>query len=245
MGIRPKEVNATSSDDQLDEERTTFTRTGDKEPGFAGSIVPTLEEKTVGEQRPPESQTEGKAKGDKLQAVDEDSKGEESAQQPANSDEATAKTMQPSETNSSDGSKADQSPKSLQQISHPNGASEKPEQVQPTESNSSNGSHQARTADGDLYGAPADASKDAKTDDEPPHARASVSDADESEKAAPAARVILRKNLNASIGSKAWTLPTPTPKVDPQGFEDPISDEFWKNVWVACAVHNVRIFAFI
>ena len=28
--------------------------------------------------------------------------------------------------------------------------------------------------------------------------------------------------------------------IDPRGFEDPISDEFWRNVWVASALHNVR-----
>ncbi|EMD31689.1 hypothetical protein CERSUDRAFT_59668, partial [Gelatoporia subvermispora B] len=38
---------------------------------------------------------------------------------------------------------------------------------------------------------------------------------------------------------KPWTLPTPTPKVDPDGFEDPICDRFWKDVWLACAVHNI------
>jgi phospholipase D1/2 len=30
------------------------------------------------------------------------------------------------------------------------------------------------------------------------------------------------------------------PHVDPDGFEDPISDAFWKNVWVASAAYNVR-----
>lgn len=39
-----------------------------------------------------------------------------------------------------------------------------------------------------------------------------------------------------------WSLPTPTPKINPQGFEDPISDSFWKKVWLACAAHNVSPF---
>ncbi|KAF7977717.1 hypothetical protein HWV62_2994 [Athelia sp. TMB] len=97
---------------------------------------------------------------------------------------------------------------------------------------------QAHVAGGELYGAPADASKNVTTDDEPPHARSGVNDADDQEQGAPGARASLRKNL----ASKTWTLPTPTPKVDPNGFEDPISDEFWKNVWVACAVHNTEIY---
>ncbi|CDO70864.1 hypothetical protein BN946_scf184801.g57 [Trametes cinnabarina] len=41
---------------------------------------------------------------------------------------------------------------------------------------------------------------------------------------------------------KQWQLPTPTPHVDPYGFEDPICDAFWKDVWVASAVHNTEIF---
>lgn len=29
------------------------------------------------------------------------------------------------------------------------------------------------------------------------------------------------------------------PQVHPDDFEDPISDEFWEGIWVACAKHNV------
>jgi len=42
--------------------------------------------------------------------------------------------------------------------------------------------------------------------------------------------------------SKTWTLPTPAPHVDPYGFDDPISEQFWKNMLVACAVHNTEIY---
>ena len=44
-----------------------------------------------------------------------------------------------------------------------------------------------------------------------------------------------------NMGSKTWTLPTPRPKVDPDGFEDPVCDEFWKGVWLASAAHNVSL----
>ncbi|KAJ6508950.1 phospholipase D [Mycena sanguinolenta] len=101
---------------------------------------------------------------------------------------------------------------------------------------------QPRTDNGDLYGAPADASKSAKTDDQPPHARSGVDDASEEERAAPGARSILRRHLAAKLGSKTWTIPTPRPKVDPNGFEDPICDAFWKDVWVASATHNTEIY---
>lgn len=102
------------------------------------------------------------------------------------------------------------------------------------------GPAEARTAGNQLFGAPADAST-VETDDQPPHARSGVEDADESEQAAVDARKLLRKHMSAKLGNKTWTLPTPTPKVDPDGFEDPVCDEFWKGVWVASAVHNVRL----
>ncbi len=101
---------------------------------------------------------------------------------------------------------------------------------------------EARVETGELYGAPADASIDAWHDNQPPHARASRTDADSEEGRAPEARSTLRKHLTAKLGNKQWTLPTPTPHVDPYGFEDPICDQFWKDTWVASAAHNVSVF---
>ncbi|CAL1712514.1 unnamed protein product [Somion occarium] len=111
----------------------------------------------------------------------------------------------------------------------------------------SNGHAEVRTPGsahvaGELFGTPAGA--DTKHDDGPPQSQAS--EADEEEHKAPAARSTLRRHLTAKLdsksGSKPWVLPTPTPHVDPYGFEDPICDEFWKKVWIGCAVHNTEIF---
>lgn len=100
---------------------------------------------------------------------------------------------------------------------------------------------EARLTDGSeqLYGAPADASQDVTTDDQPPHARQGKDDSNEEEKAAPHVRSILRKHLSTRVGAKPWTLPVPGPKIDPHGFEDPVCDDFFKDVWIASAVHNV------
>lgn len=102
---------------------------------------------------------------------------------------------------------------------------------------------EARVHDGsgELYGAPADASRNPQTDDQPPHARQGKDDSSEQEKGAVRGRSILRHHLSARVGTKPWTAPVPAPKIDPHGFEDPIIDDFFKNVWVAAAVHNVRI----
>ncbi|KAG0704279.1 phospholipase D [Suillus ampliporus] len=104
------------------------------------------------------------------------------------------------------------------------------------------GPAEKRTGDGEAYGAPALALRNPQTDDEPPHAESGINDADELEKTAPETRTLLRKHLASKVGNKTWAVPTPAPHVDPEGFEDPISDAFWKNVWSACAVHNTEIY---
>lgn len=174
------------ADQTVMDERQTFRRDGEKQPGFASAVVPTLEEKIVSEHRPSGSH----AIGTPILDNPETEKSEQ---------EGTA-----------------------------------PET--------------ARLNDGQLYGAPADAAKDIKTDDEPPHARGAKDDADAEERKAPRARSILRKHLMADLGQSPWELPTPTPKIDPDMFADPVCDEFWKDVWVASAVHNVRrpkVFVFL
>ncbi|KAG1748704.1 phospholipase D [Suillus lakei] len=98
------------------------------------------------------------------------------------------------------------------------------------------------TTDGEAYGAPALASRNPQTDDEPPHAESGANDPDELEKTAPGTRSPLRKHPASKVGNKSWAVPTSAPHVDPEGFEDPISDAFWKNVWNACAVHNTEIY---
>ncbi|THV05210.1 phospholipase D [Dendrothele bispora CBS 962.96] len=112
-----------------------------------------------------------------------------------------------------------------------------------TKAANGNANNQARVEDGELYGAPAGASTSERTDNQPPHSHpGAVDDADEEERAAPGARSLLRKHLGSKLGSKTWTLPTPRPKVDPDRFDDPVSDAFWKAVWVASAVHNTEIY---
>ncbi|KAH8114370.1 phospholipase D [Phellopilus nigrolimitatus] len=186
VGIKPKGIDGSANEKQIKEEREDFSSGGDKVPGFASAVVPTLEEKTILEHRPPPDQ----ANGDKpiMDSVDDD-KGENGATQ--------------------------------------NGG--------PPQARVHNDSRE-------LFAAPADASKNPQTDDEPPHARKDKVDASAEERAAVHARGEIRKHLSANVGAKPWTLPTPRPEVDPHGFEDPVCDEYWKNVWVACAVHNTEIF---
>jgi phospholipase D1/2 len=158
--------------------------------GFASSVVPTLEEKTVAEDRPQNGQIDVPAK-DKVQhqTVEEKHNVAKKSTHHAN---GTANGIPP----------------------------------------------EARAEDGTLFGAPANAATSPQTDDRPPRPSGEASDA---EQAAPGARATIRKHLS----NKTWTLPTPKPRVDPDGFEDPISDAFWKDVWVASAAHNVRSSLFL
>lgn len=106
--------------------------------------------------------------------------------------------------------------------------------------NGSSHPESARTGDGEQYGAPADAMPG---DSESPHARIpNKEDADEIEKASVRARTLLRKHLSVRLGAKNWTIPTPAPVIDPHGFDDPVSDDFFKDVWIAAAVHNTEIY---
>jgi phospholipase D1/2 len=160
IGLSSGKMDATAGDAALQDERTTFTRDGEKQSGFASAVVPTLEERVVGDM--------------------------------------------------ADAGK-------LQQSSH--------------------GSGEGRTEAGQLYGAPADARAD---DAQAPRGAGSALSPEEEK--APATRSLIRDNLTAgSDGTNPWTPLTPTPEVDPNAFEDPLSDAFWKDTWLAVAVHNVGI----
>lgn len=182
VGLKTDQLDATAGEEQLQAERTTYTRDGQQEAGFASAIIPTLEEQIIMEGRPPENQANGKPLKEVLNSEGKGDKSESNGRPP-----------------------------------------------------------EARVDKGELYGAPAEAHDGAKQDDAPPEPNAIKKDADEEEQAAPGARSILRQHLTAQLNSK-WVLPTPRPVVDPDGFEDPICDEFWKNVWVASAVHNTEIY---
>ncbi|KAK0430281.1 uncharacterized protein EV420DRAFT_1657697 [Desarmillaria tabescens] len=103
--------------------------------------------------------------------------------------------------------------------------------------------HQALPSNGNLHGTPVDAYRSPEIDDQSPHVRTGTESGEDDERTAPRARSTLRKNLGSKLGqNNKWTVPTPRPHVDPNGFEDPVSDAFWKDVWVACAVHNTEIY---
>ena len=88
---------------------------------------------------------------------------------------------------------------------------------QPSSMQNGHAKHDSRTAsdpaearaDGELFGVPARG--DTQRDQKVPGPSFEGGDADSEEEKAPSARGTIRRNLNAKPGSKAWSLPTPTP----------------------------------
>ena len=93
--------------------------------------------------------------------------------------------------------------------------------------------------DKEPYGAPSNA---VEKDDAPPNEDTKRDDDTEEQRQAVAARKTLRKHLTAKVGASPWSMPTPTPKINPNRFHDPLDETFWKDMWVATAVHNTEIF---
>ncbi|GJE88360.1 phospholipase D1 [Phanerochaete sordida] len=222
-GLKTKGLDATASDKTLEQERQTFTREGEKEHGFTSSVVPTLEEKLITEQL---QNDEAAKKTEQNGAGDANSKPGKHTHKVSFS----STVSQGSVSQNGDAKPAGNGEAKRRKGPGANGALQLDLQ---------NG-HAEAHADNELYGAPANS--DPKRDDSVPGTRADGTDTEEEEKA-PSARSTIRKHLSAKLSaSKQWTLPTPAPHVDPHGFEDPISDVFWKKTWLASAVHNTEIF---
>ena len=96
-----------------------------------------------------------------------------------------------------------------------------------------------------MFAMPADASLPSKTSTQPPYVRMGNNDTDVEEQKAQRARHLLRKHPNVKLGQLPRTVPTHKPKYDADSFEDPVCDQFWEDIWVACAVHNVGVYRFL
>ena len=89
---------------------------------------------------------------------------------------------------------------------------------------------------------PTDASLAPKAYSQPSQARIGKNDNDGDEQKAQRARNLLRKYPNVKLGPSPRIVPKP--KFDANSFEDPLCDEFWEDIWVASAVHNVGVYRF-
>ncbi|TFL02332.1 hypothetical protein BDV98DRAFT_565647 [Pterulicium gracile] len=67
-------------------------------------------------------------------------------------------------------------------------------------------------------------------------------DSDEGDKAASSAQSAIRRHLGSKMGGSKWTVLAPRPEFGADDFEDPVSDAFWKDIWVSAAVFNTEVF---
>lgn len=198
-------------------EREDYDEEGNTREGFADSLVPTLEEKTIFERRPSGQHPNGKALFDLV----------EEGEQPAGDSQSSPE-------------EASVPGKSVNKDSNPT--------VDDNQNNRSGGVPKVRGSpeEEEKFGQPANAHDG---DERPPTKAKDGKGGDEAEskytkeqEMAVKARKTLRKHLNAKVGMSPWSMPTPTPKVNPNRFHDPLDDKFWKDMWVAVAVHNVSVF---
>jgi len=208
MGMRGTADKADAGYESQIEERTDFDSHGKQIPGFATSRIPTLEEKTLSEERPPAEQ------------VQED---DHSTLREAETSRSKAGTPA---TNGSE------SLKHRRTRTQSNGL--RPGTAQ---SQASRPSTSASSMGGGVE-----------------FSKSGFSDADESDAHLYGAAGVQRSGTTARSGSrlgggrasvrKTWTVNALRPKVGPEDFEDPISEYFWDNIWVASAVYNVS-FSFL
>jgi phospholipase D1/2 len=189
-------------------EREDFDREGRQAAGFASSIVPTLEEKTIFERRPDATHANGKPLFDVIEEGDgENGSGPKEAEVPGDAKKHNTIVDENLEASKTGVPAVQGSP-----------------------------------GDKEMYGAPANANTN---DDEVPNEntdRNNSTDPSDQEKQAIEARKVLRKHLTVKAGMNAWSMPTPTPKINPNRFHDPLDERFWKDMWVAVAVHNTEIY---
>lgn len=92
---------------------------------------------------------------------------------------------------------------------------------------------------------PTDAFLASKTYSQPSQVRIGKNDNDGDEQKTQRTRNLPRKSPNVKLGQSSRTVPTQKPKFDANSFEDPLCDEFWEDIWVASAVHNVGVDGFL
>lgn len=200
-------------------EQEDYQPEGETSKGFASSVVPTLEEKTIFERQQSAQQANGRPLFD-LQEERSQQGGQDVSQT-----KSKEEREEPSETN------VPRKTKDHITLFDGDSTAQKPSVPR----------SQIESSSKELFGTPANIST--LNDDLPVRgtdrqAEGAGKGADEGQTALKA-RKILRKHLNANVQVSPWSMPTPTPDINPNSFHDPLDGRFWKNVWVATAVHNV------
>ncbi|EIW66666.1 hypothetical protein TREMEDRAFT_34686 [Tremella mesenterica DSM 1558] len=170
--------------------------------GFASSVVPTLEEKTIMERRPSARHANGTPLFDLIE--------EGQAGSP------------PPEAKVPEGAKKDETVDG--------------------EGNESGVPRVRSDDEGDVFGTPAKVEGTGGSDESQKDSEDADEDLENGKGGQVDARRTLRRHLEAKVTSSPWSMPTPTPKINPNRLHDPLEETFWKDMWVAVAVHNTEIY---
>lgn len=196
-------------------EQEDYQPEGETSKGFASSVVPTLEEKTIFERQQSTQQANGRHLFD-LQEERSQQGGQDGSQT-----KSKEEREEPSETN------VPRKTKDHITLFDGDSTAQKPSVTR----------SQIESSSKELFGTPANIST--LTDDLPVRGTDRQAKGTDEGQTALKARKILRKHLNANVQVSPWSMPAPTPDINPNSFRDPLDGRFWKNVWVATAVHNV------
>lgn len=242
-------------------ERLDMGPDGKLHSGFASSVVPTLEEKTLYERRPSASHANGQPLFGMEDAIPEEAEGHygqtnaQSGQQNVQNGQQNAQGGQQNTQGGASTIKEATVPKEDKEAMNPEynirGGPATLKQTAKEALHSHGDLHKIKEATvpkddekavhelqnkTEKFGVPAGGDEQ---DTEVPR---DDDDFFPEEQKAVDARKLLRKHLSAKVSANPWNMPTPTPKIDPNRFHDPLDERFWNHMWVAVAVHNTQIF---
>ncbi|KWU47456.1 phospholipase D [Rhodotorula sp. JG-1b] len=206
--------------------------------GFASTVVPTIEEKVMAENRPASDKRE-----------QEDIR-EANKSQPTNIERengpATHKPNQKREEEEEEqGSPGEQFPARMAaQKSSKGGKDQEPDEageVTSQHNTSADDTRKLMSQSGEDGSNASGTTLDGSADGQPASPHRTTNNADGNEKAASrnAVTSAIKRNLRER---GPYTVPLAAPKVDPYGFADPLVDSFYKDVWLAAAARNTQVY---
>ncbi|GAA5869931.1 hypothetical protein JCM3774_000531 [Rhodotorula dairenensis] len=235
--------------------------------GFASTVVPTIEEKVMAENRPAPGHREqedireanksqpanveresGPAthKPNQKREEEEEEQGNPGEQFPArkaaeesSNGHADAEHDQEGEMTSQHNTSADDTRKLMSDSDENGVATEAPLDGEPTDvTNANQGYHKLDTGGkSTASGTTLNGNADGKST--APHRTTNKSEGNEKAASRNAVTSAIKRNLRER---GPYTVPLAAPKVDPYGFADPLVDSFYKDVWLAAAARNTQVF---
>lgn len=235
--------------------------------GFASTVVPTIEEKVMAENRPKPGKREqediretnksqpinierenGPAthKPNQKREEEEEKEGNPGEQFPArkvaqksSKSDKDQENYEGGEVASQHNTSADDTRKLMSQSGEDGVATDAPLDSEPPDvAHADQGFHKLDTSSkSNASGTTLDGSADGQPAS--PHRTTNKADGNEKAASRNAVTSAIKRNLRER---GPYTVPLAAPKVDPYGFADPLVDSFYKDVWLAAAARNTQVY---